>query len=87
MEFPMEEAKQLFRLAESAISLIHRLRDHLNASGNAEKGEQEENEDRAENIKRAILILNQETQAQKTFHVERFIERTILDPEKMRLTF
>ena len=53
----------------------------MNASGNAEKGEQEENEDRADNIKRAISILTEETQAKKSIHVGLFVERTILDPE------
>ena len=81
MEFPIEEARHIISIAQSAIDLINRLRGQLNPSGNAEKGEQEENEDKAENIKRAISILTQETQAKKSVHVEQFVENTILDPE------
>ena len=80
MEFPIEEAKQVFRLAESAIELINRLRDQLNPPGKSDNGESDENEDRQDNIKRAISILTQETQAKKSIHVERFVERTIENP-------
>ena len=81
MEFPIEEARQIFGIAKSAIELINRLREQLNSSGTSDNGDQDENEDRQDNIKRAISILTQETQTKKRLHVERFVERTILDPE------
>ena len=81
MEFPIEEARQIFGIAKSAIDMINRLRDRLNPSGNSDNGDPDDNEDRNDNIKRAISILTQQTQAKKSIHVERFVERTIENPD------
>lgn len=78
MEFPIEEARHIFSIAQSTIDIINRLRDRLNPSGNSDNGG---NGDEEDNVKKAILILTRETQAKKHSHLEKFVENTIENSE------
>ena len=81
MEFPLEEVKSAFSIAKSTVEVISRLYNQFKDPGFSNDDESGENRDRKENIKRAILILSRETQAKKSFHVEKFVENTIENPE------
>ena len=81
MEFPLEEVKTGFSIAKSAIEVIRRLYNLLERPEISNDDEPDENGDREDCIKRAILILSRETQAKKSFHVEKFVENTIENSE------
>ena len=81
MEFPLEEVKDGFSIAKSTIEVISRLYNLLKKPEISNDDEADENGDREDCIKRAILILSRETQAKKSFHVEKFVENTIENPE------
>lgn len=78
MDFPPvapEDLRPIFSLAKTALDVIKRLRDeYFNDEG-------DENGDRKDCIKAAILTLTQETQAEKSKHLEKFVENTLLNPE------
>ena len=77
MEFPVEieKVKSVFSIAKSTVDVIIRLYHQFKEDETGEDG------DREDCIKRAILILTQETQAKKSYHVKQFVENTILNPE------
>lgn len=81
MEFPLEEVKTGFSIAKTIVEVISRLRNQLKEPEILNDDESDENGDREDCIKKAILILTQETQAKKSFHVKHFVENTILNPE------
>lgn len=81
MEFPLEEVKFGFSIAKSIVETINRLRNRLEDPEFSNNDESDENGDREDSIKRAILILSRETQAKKSAHVEKFVENTIENPE------
>ena len=81
MEFPpveVEDVKFIFRLAKSTADLIDRLCHRFKEPDNEEPGE---NEDRKDSIKQAIAMLTRETHAKKLPYLEKFVERTLLDPK------
>lgn len=80
MELPVEveDVKSVFSMAKSTLGLITRLYHRFKEPDDDEAGD---NEDRKDCIREAILILSKETQAQKSSHVEKFVENTILNPE------
>ena len=80
MELPVEveEVKSIFSMAKSTVDLIIRLCRQFKEPDDDDEGD---NGDREDCIREAILILTQETQAQKRSHVEKFVENTLLDPE------
>ena len=65
MEFPLEEVKAGLNIAKFAVEVIGRLRNQLKEPKSSNDDESDENRDREDNIKRAILILTRETQARK----------------------
>ena len=79
MEFPLEEAKTIFSIAESTMNVIKRLCDRFKKE--PDDDEAGENEDVKDCIKEAILMLRKEIQAKKSFHLEKFVENTLLTPE------
>ena len=81
MEFPVEEIKSVVIIAKPIVEVISRLYSQLKEPGISNDDEAGENGDREDCIKRAILILRQETQAKKSCHVKQFVENTILNPE------
>jgi hypothetical protein len=83
MELPVEieEAKSVFSMAKSTVEVIRNLLSLFKGSENYSDDEDDENGDREDCIKEAILILRKETQAKKIFHVEKFVENTLLNPE------
>lgn len=75
MEFPLvevEEVESVLRITESVARHISRLCDWF---------KKEPDEDIKDCIKEAILMLRKETQAKKSFHLEKFVENTLLTPE------
>lgn len=80
MELPVEveEVKSIFSMAKSTVEVITRLCHRLKEPDDDESGE---DEDREDCIREAILILHKETQAKKSFHVEKFVENTLLNPK------
>ena len=78
MEFPVEEVKSIFSIAKSTVDVINRLYHQFKEPGDDKI---DENGDRKDCIKEAILILSKETQAKKSSHLEKFVENTILNPE------
>ena len=78
MEFPLEEVKTIFSIAESTMNIINRLRHQFKEPNDDGAGE---NEDVKDCIKEAISILTKETQAKKSSHLEKFVENTLFNPE------
>ena len=80
MQFPVEveEVKSIFSMAKSTVDVITRLVNEFKKLGDDEG---DKNEGRKDNIKRAILMLNREIRAKKSPYVEKFVEKTILNPE------
>lgn len=74
----VEDVKSIFSIAKSTVDVITRLYHQYKEPDNDEPGE---NEDRKDSIKQAIFMLTHETQAQKRFHLEKFVENTLLTPE------
>ena len=77
MEFPIEELKSIFEVAKPIIRVVGILVEKFEVYENS-------NEDRTDEkacIKKAILMLKDETQAKKSLHIEKFVEQTILNPE------
>ena len=77
MEFPIEELEAMFKVATPVIRVVSLLIEKFEDSGSS-------NEDRTDEkacIKKAILMLKDETQAKKSFHIEKFVENTIENPE------
>ena len=96
MEFPveLEEAKSAFSIAKSTVDIITRLwqqfqePEQFHTSNvlqdvvqESHHDETDQNEDRKDCIREAILILNKETQSKKSSCVEKFVENTLLNPE------
>ena len=76
MEFPIEEV--ITAIVKPAAKTIGRLIGDLRKP---DDDEADENGDRKDNVKKAVLILTQETQAKKSCHVEQFVKNTIYNPE------
>ena len=83
MDFPVEveEVKSVFSMAKSTVEVIRNLLSLFKQPENYSDDENGENGDREDCIREAILILSKETQAKKSFHVEKFVENTLLNPE------
>ena len=75
MELPVEieEAKSVFDMAKSTAEVIRNLLSLFKGAENYSDDEDDENGDRADCIREAILILSKETQAKKSSHVEKFV--------------
>ena len=78
MELPVEDVKSIFSMAESTVGLITRLYHRFKEP---DDDGADDNEDRKDCIREAILILNKETQAKKRSHVEKFVANTLLNSE------
>lgn len=76
MEFPIEEV--ITAIVKPAAKTIGRLIGDLRKP---DDDEVDGNGDRKDNVKKAVLILTQETQAKKSCHVEQFVANTIYNPE------
>lgn len=83
MELPVEveDVKSVFSMAESTVKVIKSLIPMFKASEDNSDGADDENGDRKDCIREAILILHKETQAKKGLHVEEFVKNTLLNPE------
>ena len=83
MELPVEveEVKSVFSMAKSTVEVIRNLLSLFKGSENYSDDEDDENGDKEDCIKEAILILSKETQTKKISHVEKFVENTLLNSE------
>ena len=73
VKFMVKLIKPVFKpLAKPIVDTIRRLHDRYKNS---------DDDDLKDCIEDAVLMLTQETQAQKRFHLDKFVENTLLDPE------
>ena len=76
---PVEVIKEVKAVLELAKPAVKPIVDCIIRLGNRHR--ESDDDDLKDCIKDAILMLTRETQAQKRFHLEKFVENTLLTPE------